>query len=145
MEQSPSIVTHIVKKFPAFYGIRRFITVFTRARHWSLSCVSCIKSASSHSVSPTSILILSSHLRLGLPSGIFLQIFRTIFVCISYLSYVCYIPVPPIFLDSLALTVFGKALHYAVSCILLPFLAWDNIKYIFSYNILLGKKDVTIG
>jgi hypothetical protein len=35
MEQSPSReakeYAQIVKKFPAFYGIRRFITVFTRA------------------------------------------------------------------------------------------------------------------
>jgi hypothetical protein len=27
----------LLKKFPAFYGTRRFITVFTRARHLSLS------------------------------------------------------------------------------------------------------------
>jgi len=26
-----------VKKFPAFYGTRKFITAFTRARHMSLS------------------------------------------------------------------------------------------------------------
>jgi hypothetical protein len=31
------IVAQPVKKFPAFYGIRRFITVFTRDHHWSLS------------------------------------------------------------------------------------------------------------
>jgi hypothetical protein len=40
MEQSPPwklIVTQLVKKFPAFYGTRRFITVFTTARHWSIS------------------------------------------------------------------------------------------------------------
>jgi len=30
-------VTQLGKKFPAFYGTRRFITMFTRARHWSLS------------------------------------------------------------------------------------------------------------
>jgi hypothetical protein len=30
-------VTHLVKKYPAFHGIRRFITVFTTAHHWSLS------------------------------------------------------------------------------------------------------------
>jgi hypothetical protein len=28
-------VTQLVKKFPAFYGTRRFITVFTTARYWS--------------------------------------------------------------------------------------------------------------
>jgi hypothetical protein len=27
----------LVKKYPTFYGIRKFITVFTRARHWFLS------------------------------------------------------------------------------------------------------------
>jgi hypothetical protein len=30
------IVTQLVKKYPA-YGTRRSITVFTQARHWTLS------------------------------------------------------------------------------------------------------------
>jgi hypothetical protein len=30
------IIAQIIKKFPAFYGTRRIITVFTRARHLSL-------------------------------------------------------------------------------------------------------------
>jgi len=30
-------VTQLVKKFPAFYGTSRFITVFTTAHHWSLN------------------------------------------------------------------------------------------------------------
>jgi hypothetical protein len=30
------IVPQIVKKFLAFYGTRKFITVFTTARHWFL-------------------------------------------------------------------------------------------------------------
>jgi hypothetical protein len=30
-------VTQLIKKFPAFHGTQRFITVFTRACHWSLS------------------------------------------------------------------------------------------------------------
>jgi hypothetical protein len=38
------IVTQPVKKFPAFYGTRRFITVFTRSRHWSLSWARWIQS-----------------------------------------------------------------------------------------------------
>jgi len=29
---------------PAFYGAWRFITVFTRARHWPLSWARCIQS-----------------------------------------------------------------------------------------------------
>jgi hypothetical protein len=28
---------HLLKKFPAFYGTRRFITAFTKARHLYLS------------------------------------------------------------------------------------------------------------
>jgi hypothetical protein len=59
-----------VKKFPAFYGTRGFITAFTNARHLSLSCTSSIQS-NPHIPFPRSILILSSHLRLGFPSGLF--------------------------------------------------------------------------
>jgi len=29
-------VTQLVKKFPSLYRTRRFITVFTRSRHWTL-------------------------------------------------------------------------------------------------------------
>ena len=61
--------SQLVKKFPAFYGTRRFITVFTSARHLSLSWPSSIQSIPPHPTSWRSILILSSHLRLGLPSG----------------------------------------------------------------------------
>ena len=32
----------LVKKFPAFYGTRRFITALTSARHLSLSCASSL-------------------------------------------------------------------------------------------------------
>jgi hypothetical protein len=31
------IVTQIVKKLPAFYGTRMFVTVYTKDRHWSVS------------------------------------------------------------------------------------------------------------
>ena len=60
----------LVKKFPAFYGTRVFITAFTSARHLSLSWASSIQSIPPHSTSWRSILILSSHLCLGLPSGL---------------------------------------------------------------------------
>ena len=61
----------LVKKFPAFYGTQRFITAFTSVRHLSLSCASPIQSTNPHPTSWISILILSTHLRLGLPSGSF--------------------------------------------------------------------------
>ena len=60
----------LVKKFPAFHGTRRFITALTSVRHLSLSWASPIQSRYPHSTSWRSILILSAHLRLGLPSGL---------------------------------------------------------------------------
>ena len=61
----------LVKKFPSLYGTRMFITTFKSARHLSLSWASSIHSIPPHPTSWRSILILSSHLRLGLPSGLF--------------------------------------------------------------------------
>ena len=60
----------LVKKFPAFHGTRRFITALTSFRHLSLSWASPIQSIYLHPTSWRSILILSTHLRLGLPSGL---------------------------------------------------------------------------
>ena len=61
----------LVKKFPAFHGTRRFITTLTSVRHLFLSWASPIQSIYPHLTSWRSILILSTHLRLGLPSGLF--------------------------------------------------------------------------
>ena len=61
----------VVKKFPAFYGTRRFITAFTSTRHLSLSWASSIQSIPVHPTSWRSILILCSHLRLGFPNDLF--------------------------------------------------------------------------
>jgi len=68
------------QEIPAFSGTRRFNTVFTRVRHWSLSWARCIQSRTSHSVSLRFTLILSSHLRLwsfvwSLPFSVFNQNF----------------------------------------------------------------------
>jgi len=52
----------LVKKFPEFYGTRRFITAFTSARHLSLSWASSIQS-----IPPTSY-FLKIHLNIILPS-----------------------------------------------------------------------------
>ena len=56
-----------VKKFPAFHGTRRFITALTSVRQLSLSWASPIHSIYPHPTSWISVLILSTHLRLGLP------------------------------------------------------------------------------
>jgi hypothetical protein len=52
------------------YRNRSFITLFTKARHWTLSWASWVQFAPSISVSLRSILMLSSHLRPGFPSGL---------------------------------------------------------------------------
>jgi len=67
----------LVKKFPAFYGTRRFVTALTSVRHLSLSWASPIQSPYPHPTSWRSILILSTHLCLGLPSGLFPSGFPT--------------------------------------------------------------------
>jgi hypothetical protein len=70
----------LLKKFPVFYGTRRFITAFTRARHLSLSRARLIQSMPPHPTSRRSILIVSFHLRLGLPSGLLPSGFPTIYI-----------------------------------------------------------------
>ena len=67
----------LVKKFPAFHGTRRFITALTGLHHLFLSWASPIQSIYPHPTSWRSILILSTHLRLGLPSGLLRSGFPT--------------------------------------------------------------------
>ena len=71
----------LVKKFPAFHGTRRFITALTSFRHLSLSWASPIQSIYPHPTSWRSILILSTHLRLGLPSGLLPSGYRRCHCC----------------------------------------------------------------
>ena len=61
----------LVQRFPAFHGTRRFFTALTSVRHLSLSWASPIQSIYPYPTSWRSILILSTHLRLGLPIGLF--------------------------------------------------------------------------
>jgi len=74
------IVVQLDKKFPAFYVTRRFITVFTRAHHWSLLWARWIQSTLSHTISLKSIL--------GLPSALFPSGFPTQILCAFLISHI---------------------------------------------------------
>ena len=77
----------IVKKYPEFYGTRRFIISFTRSN-----------------------LLLSSHLHLGLPSGLFPSGFPTKILYTPLLSsYILH--VPPISSFSIKSPVISKLCH----------------------------------
>jgi hypothetical protein len=81
-EQSPSAGDdhHI------FYRTRRFITVFTTARLWSLSWARCTQSTPSHPASVRFTLALPSHLFLCRPSGLFPSSIPTKILCAFLIS-----------------------------------------------------------
>ena len=99
----------LVKKFPAFHGTRRFITELTSGRHLSLSWASPIQSIYPHPTSWRSILIISTHLRLGLPSGLLPSGFptKTLYTPLSSpIRATC--PTHRILLDFITRTILGS-------------------------------------
>jgi hypothetical protein len=62
---------------PHFLWYPKFIAVLTRERHRSVSGARWIHSIPQHPIFLRSILVLSSHLYLGLPSGLFTSGFPT--------------------------------------------------------------------
>ena len=105
----------LVNKFPAFHGTRRFITALTSVRHLSLSSASPMQSTYPHSTSWRSILILSTHLRLGLPSGSFPPFSPPRpYTPPSLSSPICATcPAHLILLDFIIRTIVGETQHYS--------------------------------
>ena len=99
----------LVKKFPTFHRTRRFITALTSVRHLSLSWASPIQSIYPHPTSWRSILILSTHLCLGLPSGFLPSGFPTKTLYTPLSSPICATcPAHLILLDFFTRTILGE-------------------------------------
>ena len=127
-----------VKKFPAFYGTLRFITAFTSAHHLSLSSASSIQSIPPHVTSRRYILILSSHLRLDLPSGLFPLSFPTKSLYKPLLSPIrATCPVPLILLNFITRTILCKE-YRSLSSSLCSFLYSPVTSSLLAPNILLN-------
>ena len=99
----------LVKKLPAFHGTRRFITALTSVSQLSLSWASPIQSIYPHPTSWRSILILSTHLLLGLPTGLLPSGFptKTLYTPLSSpIRATC--PAHLILLDFITRTILGE-------------------------------------
>ena len=121
----------LVKKFPAFHGTRRFITALTSVRHLSLSGASPMQSIYPHPTSWRSILILSTHLRLGLPSGLFHSGFptKTLYTPVSLpIRATC--PAHLILVDFITRTILGEE-YKSFSSSLFSYTGWfrRNLHY----------------
>ena len=71
----------LVKKFPALYGTRKFITTCRKACQLHMSWARSVQSTPVYPISWSSTLILFSHLRLGLPRVYFPQVPNTEQLC----------------------------------------------------------------
>ena len=130
--------SQLVKKLLAFYGTRRSISAFTSARQLSLSRARSIHSIPPNPSSRRSILILSSHLLLRLPSGLFLSGFPTKTLHITLLSPIrATCPAHLILLDFNTRTILGEVFR-SLSSSLCSFLHSPIISSLLGPNFLLN-------
>jgi hypothetical protein len=125
-------ISQLLKNFETFYGTRRFMTVFTRARDWSLSWAKLMKSIPPHSISLKFILLLHSQLRLALLSGIFPSTFSNKILYVFRLCFhACYLSCPsyPPWLY------YSNCVWRSVKCIKLLFYSFSVSQYMYNCRI----------
>ena len=116
-----------------------FITEFTRARHLSLYWARSIQSMPSHPNPWRSILLLSSHLHLGLPSGLFPTDFptKTLYTTLLLIPIRPTCPAHLIFLDLITRTILAEA-YKSLSSSLCSFLLSPVTSSLLGPNIFLS-------
>ena len=137
MQQSPSSEANrfsASQEIPRNNGTGRLIAAFTTARHMYLPWATSIQSMPLHPTSWRSILILSSHLLLGLPSGLYPSGFPTKTIYILLLSPIrATWPAHFIPLDLITPIIFGEKYRSLCTTSLLPRPSWAKL---FSSNTL---------
>ena len=132
--------SQLVKKLPTFYGTWNFIAAFTSVRHMSLSWARSIQSIPLYPTSGKSILILFSHLHLGLPSDLFPSGFytKTLYtVLLSSIHATC--PAHPIRLELITWKIFGEK-YRLLSSTLCSFLHSPVISFLLGPSIFLSTQ-----
>ena len=127
------------QEIPLLFGTRMFHTVPTSARHLSPSWANSIQSPQLPPTSWRFILILSSHLRLGLPNGLFPSGFptRTLYTPLpSPIRATC--PAHLILLDFTTRTILGKK-YRSLSSSLCNFLHYPVTSFLLGPNTLLSN------
>jgi len=84
-----TVVTQVTKKFPTLMEPTGFITVFTKANHWTLSRTSCIHSFHSQPIFLRPIFNITFPSTLSPKWSLPLMFIDQNFVCTSHLCHAC--------------------------------------------------------
>jgi len=113
------------QEIPHIFGTWRFITILTSARHLSLSWANSIQSPQPPPTSWRSILMLSSHLHLGLSSGLFPSGFPTTRTLCTP-PHTRHMPRPS-HSSRLKQNYFRHNLYFTLWQLLSPFFTWNTV------------------
>jgi hypothetical protein len=139
-ELSPFSETASHSATQEFQNTRRSINVLTTVRHCFLSWARLIQLTHSHPISPRSILLPFSHLRLDLPSYVLPSGFHTKKTIFTILSHTCYMPCPfhsPSFGNSNSVWRGEQVMYLLIMRFILPIISYPvlkDVQSVFSLN-----------